>query len=524
LLLMFPVSSTRNMTNGTPFRVALGYMYVKSMKHFRTLALFAVILGSLAFPLLIGDSTITSMAVDTLLLMAAAVSWNIFSGYTGYISLGQATYFGLGAYSLAVACQDWNIADGYSTFLLVPVAGLVAGVVALPLGWIALRTRRYTFMMITIALFFIFQLLAYNLGGITGGSAGIFLPLPSWSSDFMNLAFYYVALALLLAVVFVSWWIRRSKFGLVLLAIRDDEDRAYGLGVSTAWFKLGAYVLSAAFAGMVGAASIYFAGLVTPSFAFDTTLNVNVVAATFLGGVGSVMGPIVGGLLFDPLQTYLTQQLGPAATGINQMLFGGLLLLVILLLPEGIVPSLSKRWQSWMSGRHKSVSREALQPQVDAAPVNTVSVDAAPVNTVSVDAAPINATPVSTVPEVSMEPVGSVAFQWMGAQNFTIAQRPSQSIMPLPLYHDEQGVFLPAFTGSLQRIKAQRLKPFSHGESILITQENTVDSSVMTTQEMMVDSSSVSWRCPRCRKPFLLKGNNCYCPRCGIIRSFSEAR
>jgi len=272
------------MTNGTPFRVALGYMYVKSMKYFRTLALFAVILGSLAFPLLIGDSTITAMAVDTLLLMAAAVSWNIFSGYTGYISLGQATYFGLGAYSLAVACQDWNIADGYRTFLLVPVAGLVAGVVALPLGWIALRTRRYTFMVITIALFFIFQLLAYNLGGITGGSAGIFLPLPSWSSDFMNLTFYYVALALLLVVVFVSWWIRRSKFGLVLLAIRDDEDRAYGLGVSTAWFKLGAYVLSAAFVGMVGATSIYFAGLVTPSFAFDTTLNVNVVAATFLGG------------------------------------------------------------------------------------------------------------------------------------------------------------------------------------------------------------------------------------------------
>ncbi len=504
MLLMFPVSSTRNMTNGTPFRVALGYMYVKSMKHFRTLALFAVILGSLAFPLLIRDSTITSMAVDTLLLMAAAVSWNIFSGYTGYISLGQATYFGLGAYTLAIACQDWNIADGYRTFLLVPVAGLVAGVVALPLGWIALRTRRYTFMVITVALLFIFQLLAYNLGGITGGSTGIFLPLPSWSSDFMNLTFYYVALALLLAVVFVSWWIRRSKFGLVLLAIRDDEDRAYGLGVSTAWFKLGAYVLSAAFTGMVGAASIYFASLITPSFAFDTTLNVNVVAATFLGGVGSVMGPIVGGLLFDPLQTYLTQQLGPAATGINQMLFGGLLLLGILLLPGGIVPSLSKRWQSWMSGRHKSMSKEALQPQIDAARVDAVSVNA--------------------VPEVSMEPVGSVAFQWMGAQNFTIAQRPSQSIMPLPLYHDEQGVFLPAFTGSLQRIKAQRLKPFSYGESIQITQENTVDSSVMTTQENIVDSSSVSWRCPRCRKPFLLKGNNCYCPRCGIIRSLSEAR
>ncbi len=447
-----------------------------------------------------------SMAVNTLLLMGAAVSWNIFSGYTGYISLGQAMYYGLGAYTLAVACQDWNIAGGYGPFLLVPAAGLVAGIVALPLGWIALRTRRYTFMVMTIALFFIFQLLAYNLSGITGGTTGIFLPLPDWSSDFINLLFYYMALILLLAVVVVSWWIRRSKFGLVLLAIRDDEDRAYSLGVSTAWFKLGAYMLSAAFTGMIGAASIYFAGQVTPSFAFDTTLNINVVAVTFLGGIGSLAGPIVGGLLFDSLQTYLTQQLGPVATFINQMLFGGLLLMIILLLPEGIVPSLSKRWQSWMSARHtarESVSKKALQPQIDAAPLNALLLN--------------------TVPQVSMQPAGFVAFQGRRAQSFPIAQRPGQSIRLLPVYSDEQAESLLTPTGSMQRIKAQRLMPISHGESNVATQEKIIDS-VMTTQDKIVTSSSISWRCPRCRKPFLLKNNNCYCPRCGIVRSFPEGR
>lgn len=480
----------------------LGYVSMIRMKHIRNLALLALIIVSLILPWLIGDPATMSMAVNTLLLMGAAASWNIFSGYTGYISLGQAMYYGLGAYTLAVACQDWNVAGGYGPFLLVPAAGLVAGIVALPLGWIALRTRRYTFMVITIALFFIFQLLAYNLSGITGGTTGIFLPLPNWSSDFMNLPFYYIALILLLAVVVVSWWIRRSKFGLVLLAIRDDEGRAYSLGIPTDWFKLGAYVLSAAFTGMVGAASIYFAGQVTPSFAFDTTLNINVVAVTFLGGIGSLTGPIVGGLLFDSLQTYLTQQLGPVATFVNQMLFGGLLLLIILLLPQGIVPSLSKLWQSLMSG-HKSASKEALQPQIDAAPLNALSLN--------------------TVPQVSMLPAGFVAFPGMRVQSFPIAQRPGQSIRLLPVYSDEQAESPLTTTGFMQRIKAQRLKPISHGESNVATQEKIIDS-VMTMQDKIVTSSSISWRCPRCRKPFLLKNNNCYCPRCGIIRPFSEGR
>src|SRR2546425_12005960 len=149
------------------------------MKHYRTLGLIAIILFSLAFPILIGDSTINSMAVNVLLLTGAAVVWNIFSGYTGYISLGHATYYGLGAYILTLACQDWHIPGGYEPFLLVPLAGLVAGVFSIPLGWIALRTRQYTFMVITIAIFFFFQLLCYKLSGITRCSTWFFLSVPT---------------------------------------------------------------------------------------------------------------------------------------------------------------------------------------------------------------------------------------------------------------------------------------------------------------------------------------------------------
>src|SRR5258708_27990463 len=99
--------------------------------------------------------------------------------------------------------------------------------------------------------FFIFPLPPYTLAGITGGSIVISLPLPQWSSDLFNLPFYYVALVLLLLVTLVSWWVRHSKFGLGLLAIRDDEDRALGLGEKTKTFNIGAFVISDFFIGLV---------------------------------------------------------------------------------------------------------------------------------------------------------------------------------------------------------------------------------------------------------------------------------
>ncbi len=152
-----------------------------------------------------------------------------FSGYSGYISLGHAAFFGTGAYILAILAQRFNIPAGESMFALVPVAGLGAAVVAVPFGLIALRTRRHTFVVITIAVFFTFQLLAFNLS-ITQGSSGIQVPSPNWAAATYNNPYYYVALGIVVFATAMSWGMRRSVFGLQLLAIRDDEDRARGFG------------------------------------------------------------------------------------------------------------------------------------------------------------------------------------------------------------------------------------------------------------------------------------------------------
>jgi branched-chain amino acid transport system permease protein len=323
------------------------------MKIIRIILLIAFLAAFIAFPFVFSDPAITTVAVFTLFFAAAASGWNIFSGYSGYIALGHAVYFGIGAYAMALLCQDWNIPAGYAPFFLLPLAGLIAAAFAVPFGWVALRTRRHTFVVITIATFFIMQLMAYNLRSITQGSAGLSLPIPfDWSADFFNLPFYYVALAILLLAFGTSWWVRNSKYGLGLLAIRDDEDRALGLGVNTGPFKLTAFVLSAFFVGMVGALHAYFNGSIFPPFAFDALFDVAIALMAFLGGLGTLFGPILGALILIPAQQYLTVIAGN--TGYNLIMYGIIFLAIILLLPEGIIPTLSKRWNKWKASRNKA--------------------------------------------------------------------------------------------------------------------------------------------------------------------------
>src|SRR5579875_3266646 len=135
------------------------------------------------FPLVFTTPAVTSIAVFSVIFMAAATALNSFSGYSGYISIGHAVFFGSGAYTIALLALHLHLAGGYEIFWFVPLAGVVAMAIAVPVGLIALRTRRHTFVVITIAFFFIFQLLAYNLRGLTNGSAGIELPIPTWSGD-----------------------------------------------------------------------------------------------------------------------------------------------------------------------------------------------------------------------------------------------------------------------------------------------------------------------------------------------------
>jgi branched-chain amino acid transport system permease protein len=297
------------------------------------LALIAV------FPLVITDPTATSIAVFTLVFMVATAAWNVFSGYSGYLALGHAVFFGSGGYAVALAARDWHFKGGWDVFALLPFGGLVAGAIAIPVGLIALRVRRHTFVVVTIAIFFIFQLAAFNLG-FTGGTSGMQYPFAVFPPATYNNPFFYVGLAILVLTVGMSWAVRRSRFGLQLLAIRDDEDRARGLGVKTGRVKLAAFVLSAIPVGMVGGLYFYFLGQIFPQFAFDPLFDVSLALMGFLGGIGTLLGPVLGAMVLEALQQYLTQSV--SGNGTYLIVYGVLFLGVILLLPRGVLPTIAE--------------------------------------------------------------------------------------------------------------------------------------------------------------------------------------
>lgn len=308
-------------------------------KKVRRIWILVAIAILIVFPIIFKNPTVTTIATYCVMYMAIATAWNSFSGFSGYVSLGHAVFFGSGAYALSILSTDFKMQGGYAIFALVPVAGIIAGIIAVPYGFIALRTKRHTFVVITIAAFFIFQLLAENLS-ITKGSEGITLAPGGFAAADYNNPFYYAAAIILVLTVLAVWHIKRSRFGLQLFAIRDEESRARSLGVKVDRVKLLTFCFSAIPVGMMGAIWAYFIGQIYPQFAFAAAFDVTIALMSFFGGLGTLAGPIFGALVLEALQRYLVLSL--SIHNLYLIIYGLLFLAVIVLMPEGVLPSLRK--------------------------------------------------------------------------------------------------------------------------------------------------------------------------------------
>ena len=324
---------------------------VRDRRVLMALGLLVMIGFAVSLPAISPDSATTNIAVFTVMYAGLATAWNIMGGYTGYISLGHAGFFGFGAYSLGLMLAKFEVAGGYEPFLFIPVAGVLTAVLALFVGWFALRTRAATFVIVTIALMFMLQLLAENLVGLTGGGAGLGFPVPPWRGADYDVPFYYAMLILALLGLVASWWIRRSKFGLGLLAIRDDEDKAIAVGVPARAFKLAAFVISAVLVGMIGGVYGYYVTYIYPQFVVDPLIGISMVLMVFLGGLGTLWGPVLGAVILVPAQLWLAYQYG--ASRLYLVLYSAVFLLVILLMPRGIIPSV----REFLARRRASLAR-----------------------------------------------------------------------------------------------------------------------------------------------------------------------
>lgn len=292
-----------------------------------------------ALPSVWGSTFVMNLFFFTLMYAVCASAWNILGGYSGYISLGHAAFFGIGAYAVAITFTHAGIGDGYRPFYALPLVGLGVALVSLPIGWICFRTRAATFAIVTISLLFIVQLLAFNLHSVTSGAQGLALPTPNFPVASYEHPYYYAMLGLLVLSVFASWYVRGSKLGLALQSIRDDEDRARGLGVQTELAKLAAFALSAGLIAMAGGLWAYYISFIYPQFAIDPLVTIGMVLMVYLGGRGTIWGPVLGAFILIPAQQELNDRLG--ASSLYLVGYSAVFLVVMLLMPRGILPSLA---------------------------------------------------------------------------------------------------------------------------------------------------------------------------------------
>jgi ABC-type branched-subunit amino acid transport system ATPase component/ABC-type branched-subunit amino acid transport system permease subunit len=312
-----------------------------------TLVIAAGILFVGLYPVFSDDLYYQNMIMLSMVFAIGAVGLNVITGYAGYVSLGQGAFLALGAYTAGILSTD----VGGNPFVWLPVAGLLGALVAAALGVVAMRARGTAFVILTIAFLFLLQVTATNWDSLTNGTGGISLPLPTWSVDYQNWPFYYAFMGLLAASLLMSWWIRRSKFGMGLIAIREDEDKAATVGVNTPVYKIFGFVASAVFVSMAGAVYGYYIGFIDPAGMFNILLSVQIILSLLLGGRATLWGPVLGAFIVEPLNEISNNEFGGGNARL--LIFGGLLALVVLFVPRGIIPTVH-HWLRLLRARGKA--------------------------------------------------------------------------------------------------------------------------------------------------------------------------
>jgi ABC-type branched-subunit amino acid transport system ATPase component/ABC-type branched-subunit amino acid transport system permease subunit len=260
------------------------------------------------------------------------LSWNLLSGYSGFVSFGHAAFFGLGAYFVALAQIHW----GLSPWIGIPLAGVVGGLAGLVVGIPTFRLRGHYFALAMLAyplaLLYVFEWLGYQ---------ELALPMerehPVAYMQFADHRIYaWLALLLMVGAMLLTVWVERSRFGMSLVAIREDEAAAEAAGIRTVSWKLRAITLSGALAGIAGGFYAVVLLVVTPPAVFGMLVSAQALIVAMFGGVGTVWGPVIGAVVLVPLSEVLHAELGNVIPGIQGVVYGIAIVAVILLAPEGV--------------------------------------------------------------------------------------------------------------------------------------------------------------------------------------------
>jgi branched-chain amino acid transport system permease protein len=302
----------------------------------------AVFAGSLA----IGNDYVFFAGYVILQYVVLSTAWNILGGYCGYVNFGTGAFFALGAYSTVAIYKligDSELPNVIPIPVLMLVAGVVSGVVGLGMGYLTLRLRGAFFSIATLALAVVLETLVVNWDFV-GGSRGAYVIRPEEMPLIGNYIRYLFLMMMLLAVgaITIARLIEHSRLGYGFATIRDDELAAEASGVPTLRLKLIATTLSGALMGMAGAPFPYYIGFLQPDSTFGLDYAVNSIAMPLIGGTTSWVGPLIGTLLLGTLQQVATVTISSA---VNLLLVGVLLVVFVIVAPNGIVGLVRTYWQ-----------------------------------------------------------------------------------------------------------------------------------------------------------------------------------
>ncbi|MGE6915728.1 branched-chain amino acid ABC transporter permease [Achromobacter kerstersii] len=297
------------------------------------IALFGVAVAALAT--FAQSGVLLTFVMMSLYAALLSQAWNILGGYGGQLSFGHALFFGVGAYAQALG--QLNL--GINPWLALPIAIALGALVGMAVGGLTFRygLKGSYFALVTLAFAEVFRILALS-ASFTGGGVGLMVPLQEGAANMQfasRRGYIYLLLAFVVLALGVTAWLRHSRFGAYLQAVRDNEDAARAIGVNPLRVKLGGIALSAAFMSAAGAFYVQVFQYIDPGIAFGSAVSVEALVGAIVGGMGTLWGPVLGAVALHGLAD-LTRNLFGELPGISMVIYGVVLILIVMFLPRGI--------------------------------------------------------------------------------------------------------------------------------------------------------------------------------------------
>jgi branched-chain amino acid transport system permease protein len=298
---------------------------------------FIALALAIVAPLILKARFQQHILVLIVLYAVMAEAWNIMAGYAGMVSIGQAAFFGIGAYASTVLFVKYQVNPWIGLIIGGFATALFATIIGLPFS----RLRGRYFGIGTIALAQMIKVVFENWP-LVGGAAGMIIPMTKegfWNLQFHSskLGYYYIALTLLVAVVVFMYIMERSKMGFYFKAIRENEEVATGLGVNKTVYKLIAIAISAGITGVCGSLLAQYSLYVEPAYMFDHTISVTIALTAVFGGAGNIVGPILGSLILMPISELTRAWMGSGGSGVDLMIYGAFIVLICVYEPDGLM-------------------------------------------------------------------------------------------------------------------------------------------------------------------------------------------